>query len=509
MIAIFVWGGGLAGFNYRLTAETNKDEGLLFYFDDRSTRRANFRADAAIGLNDIVSFSTGQVAVDLDTGYGPTTTDPIAQGRRPHRTVASENLYAQVNWRHSFSDRVDLQARYSYGKQRQEDAYRFTESVPGLGVLSTVQDDGAQSSRHEYELLSTAIWDDRLRTVVGAGVRRDEISGVRTYGAGVIRQQEVSRLFGHMEWRFAPLWALNVGATYEKDSISGDSESPKIMLNYRFAPSQTLKLGYTRAARLPTLYESYANQELYNTTNVLPGKLLDVLARSSGTVGPERVVQQEVAYLGEFKQLNLVADVRAFDEKLSGWIAPLSRPIVAPAECELSGALASPPGCGNYDDFVNGINARIRGWEIQLTWTPLQQTRAILSYADVTIHTSKAIADAAGGLNSKVSYLSQSAPGDSWSLTLLQALPQNLKLSAAWYDVAGFKWTNATQVTRYQRLDWRLSYNFKMDRSLNGELAWTVRGDGGRHGEWHSTGAKDLNNEYVYPRHFLSLRLDY
>lgn len=490
------FGGSYGEVGYRLSAEDNFDNGLARFFDDRRTQRVSFRADATLSAADTLTVDLGEIRVGTGTGYAPGETNAVTRLTKPWREVYSESLYGQLSWRHAFSEKTDLQVKYSRTERARDDVFTIS-----LAPFATTQDERIRSSRDDFEMQHTAAWNDSLRTVIGLGFRRDEISGVFNYGAGVTKGQEVSRLFGQAEWRLSEAWVANLGGTQEEDSISGDSFSPRVMLNYHFLPMQTIKLGYTKARRLPSLRETYGRQELFQTNT---GQLLFVGDRSSGRVQPEEVVQRELAYFGEFESIGLTADVRMFREFLKGWVVRKSNNITDPAGCaRFEDPACSAPVYGNYDDFYNGVDAKLRGYEVQLTWKPRSSTTAILSYTEIGIHP---VATIPGVSARSLHTVSRSAPSDSVAVMLMQTLPGNIELTAAWYDVSGYKWTDNTEVKRYQRLDWRVGYPFRLDGGLKGELAWQVRGDGGRHGEWNSRGN---SAQWLYPRHFLSVRLAY
>ena len=145
-----------------------------------------------------------------------------------------------------------------------------------------------------------------------------------------------------------------------------------------------------------------------------------------------------------------------------------------------------------------------------MTWRPSNATRAIFSYTKIGIVPESKIKANASLPQNKIDELlfnlAHSAPSDTTSVTLMQKIVFGAELSAAWYDIGPFKWTNSAVVHRYQRLDWRLAYPFSLGGGAKGEVAWTARGDGGSHAEWDAEAGA---SQALYPRHFLSLRLDY
>lgn len=502
-------GFGEGAWNARLTAESKRDEGEPLPFDDRKTTRVNLRIDGEWPDGDSLRIQAGMMTLDLGLGYPVGTVDPLRQQTDPHRFAAVESGFLQLHWLRHDADWGDTQVRAFRVDQRMQDFYSLAVPLGPL-VLSTNFDNSGRATRDDLELQHTFDLQS-IRLAVGWGWRKDEARHTYFYGPGREVEQTIQRVFGELEWRPNRYLTSSLAATAEDDSISGGSLAPRAAINVHLTPSQTVKLIAGKSRRLPTLYESKADERLYQTIGsgpIGPGTLLNIEASSSGNIRAEEVVSQEFGYLGEFRELGLTLDARLFKEKLKNRIQTFK--VTGSPDCPVFETGTLPPCVGgDYNDFANTVDATIRGWESQLAWQPLRQTRIGLSYADVKIDS--AWISALPFEPAMISYLNRSSPRQSMSVWLQQRFLERVTLAASYYESDAFKWTQQGGGTdAYHRLDWRLAYEFRL-AAAKAELAWTVRNDGSNHSEWLSReGSGTLRDgDLIGTRHFVSLRLEY
>lgn len=183
---------------------------------------------------------------------------------------------------------------------------------------------GLVQRRVDLEVQDTYVLSDRVRFVLGAGVRRQ--SGSSATYIGTALSNTVWRTFGNLEYRPAPAFAVNLGAYVEQDELSGHSASPRVALNYRLSDLQTLRLVWSKGTRTPDVQEQRANWT-YTLTDASPPfngastVRLFQSAVSPGGLQSEHIRSAEVGYLLNVPSYGFLLDLKLFDDRLSSLIS--------------------------------------------------------------------------------------------------------------------------------------------------------------------------------------------
>ena len=462
-------GTGDEDLSLRLTAENQKDDGLDGFRDGVQKRLVAFRADWRLGLRDELQIQAGEITALAEMGRG-TATDQL-------RVQDHSQRFLSIGWRHVLAEGEDLAVRYYRTEERGVESFSFTS--PPYTVLV---DYGFQSIRNNLEAVHTFSPTSATRLVWGGEVRTDSVTGFQYYGRRDPVALGVGRVFGNLEWRFAPEWVANAGATWEYDSNSKTTFSPRLALNWHLLPHQTIRVGVARAYRTPSMFETRSNYAMVSTTGVV----LQQYILSRGKVSPESITSRELGWLGEFPRLRLTGDVRIFEERIDDRI------------------LRIRPAVGMADDWYNAQDIRTRGFEQQFRWRPFDETRVILGQAFIRMFaTARPPAEVASyDPTGDTLQASSSAPTHTTTLMLMQRLPGGFDVSATYHAVGAMKWGNNTYSPSYRRLDWRLAYAFQLGPQ-RGELAFTVLADGSPYAE------HNVQTDIVKRRGYFSLRLEY
>lgn len=503
------WGSESA--NYRLSFDRRRDAGLRRYYDSRYSDMIDARADLQLGNRDALEVRAGGVSVRQGDGYSGRDNFPELQ---PEHNVKLKNYWGQLTWRRELGDQDGLQARYFTVGEHHRDRYEVDISpLIAAGLLSAgasgLIDNDIHVVRHDVELQHTVELGGAMRAVWGAGFRADRVSSQVIYSRADWLSNDVARIFGNLEWRFRPSWVANLGASWDHETLSGTHFAPRLMLNHHLDRNQTVRAGVTRAYRTPSLYEQRANSSFgFEPASPLFGGLSLPGVKdqiSTGRAKAESIQSVEVGYLGEFKSIGLVLDVRGFREHVRDRIIPQMYTVSTTTPCE---ALPDAGLCG-AQDFINAQSYRIRGGEYQVRWAPVPATQLIFNQTFIDIE-SELHAVATDPAIKK--HIDESAPSRLESLTLLQRFGERWNASATYLQSKGYKWTNNATVPAYHRLDWRLAYAFKL-AGARGEAAYTVRADGGPHAEFRDKGNLSPlewdETEPIHPRHYFTLRLEY
>ena len=432
----------------RLTAARSGDSGFDNVIDDKRVEQFHLRADLHPSAADDVMLTAGSVSHQWGA------TDSL-------RSENWRNAFVQGQWRRGMDADNDLRVNASFDEEKFVDQiFHFTL----LGVPRPYRADGT-GRRLSLEAEHTARLSSALRLVWGGQWRHEEVRSRDLLGVAEAQTAELRRLFGNIEWRLGEKWIANAGAMWEDHSVIGPRTAPRISLAYHFLPGHTLRVGSTQAYRMPTLFELRGNWQ----TPSLPGAL--VLA--SGGLKPERLVANEIGYVGEFRPLGLTVDLRGFEE----------------------GGSSIARYFGGYpNDVVNKDRYRKRGWEAQLRWKPRPETQLLLNHTVLNI---RAWATGDTHISDELS-----APSHTSSLAWFESLPAGFEFGLSYLTYGAMTWGGKNDVLATEpRLDLRLARRFKLG-ATQVEAAVVTHSATGSY--------QDGDPRRYFPRRtFATLRLDF
>lgn len=137
-------------------------------------------------------------------------------------------------------------------------------------------------------------------------------------------QEDRSRLFGTAQYELSPHWQLSSGLMYEYSSEGSDAFSYRNALIFKPQSNTSIRLGYSKAERLPSLLERYGNSSLY-----LPAfepltsetVLLDTITQGNPDLDEEQIRTWELGYYRTLRPRNSYLDIRLFREQISDGIS--------------------------------------------------------------------------------------------------------------------------------------------------------------------------------------------
>lgn len=486
-------GGGWEGGNYRLTYQEVKDDGLKDAYnwqDSNRVRRLDARLDYQLTDADALELNLGRVEGRftrgrLDFDEPPPYTDP----GDPMRKLDESSTWMQMRWLHTLGAGADFSLRYTFSEDRSDEM--FTDPGRPLGY-QRVNEGGDWGRRHELEATHHFSPLDTTRLVWGASWRHDTLRSETMMRGRGEENRQVWRAFANGEWKPTAWLTANLGASNEYDTLAGNHLSPRASLAFHLNRENTLRFGYSRAWRTSSILAYKANYRYSN-----------VVTRNDQVANPnlpaERLDSWEIGYLGDWQALRMSLDVRHFNEKITDRVM-LIRP-----------GSGRAPVTPRSEQSIQDI--RLRGYEFQWKWVPIEGTQVMLNHARIRISSQWSDNGAlismipgsnlSGGGIPYVSLAENSAPGRSSSLMLIQRLPYGAKLSLMHYRVGAMKWTRNTDVGRYHRTDLRLAYPFSIGgKSM--EIAYTVQSLNGAHYEQRQSDNKP-DGRLVDRRQWLTL----
>lgn len=344
------WGSQENGF--RLTVDQRADGGLSGAAGLDRVNRINFRWDAQVTPGDRVEARLGQSVIASAVGFEGA--DDIGL-----RTRWISTSFAQLDWHRILSSDVDLALQYSHMDEW------VLDRVPNTTYTDITMDFSGRANIDALSMQQTMRVNPSLRVVVGGELRRESLVSRPMYDTDAALITDFYRLFGNAEWRLAQSLVFNAGGMWERNSVSGDTFSPRTMLNWHMSPGQTLRFGVSRAYRPPSTFENSSHQ-VYRSAQLAAAGFPNgefVNYQSRGGLRPEVITAQEVGYLGSFETFHIDLDVRLFNEDVTDVIK--ERKEANDYTKYYVNTLGASYEVGRVQTILN-----LHGLEFQLKWRP-------------------------------------------------------------------------------------------------------------------------------------------
>lgn len=474
--------GGDERFGWRLSAGRQEDHGFRNAHDDGRVKQAHLRADMRPEAMQEWIVQLG--AIEQEAGEGV-----VGKDGNPPRTTRWRNAYLNLRHGRELSPQERLDLRVSADEEVYDDAFVYAPD-PSVVISSS-----GKGRRLDIEAQHQWVPTEKLRLVWGLGYKSEEASSPALYGrADAVRVDEM-RLFANLEWRPSAAWLINAGGYYGRHGRYDGYFAPRLAANFHLASGHTLRAAVSDSWRMPTLFEQFADLQLYPKKGPPPVNLYTLLAQfglpywayaASGEVQPERLHVEEIGYLGRFFAGRVLFDLRAFRERMRDEIDKKERLI--------PGYQLPPSTPLPVTDFGNRPGFLLRGIEYQLRWRATAEGELWWnqSFLDLLWR------DPDRGAADK------QPPSRMTTLAWLQKLPGELDLSIAYHTLSAMSWGEARQaLPPRERFDLRLAKPFRLG-ATRAELAFAVQAANGAQREhWWS-------ERYFFDRRaFATLRLAY
>ena len=353
------WGDHQARF--RVTADQRADSGLLGAGGRDRVNRLNFHGTFQATDSDRLDVRAGQSVIGAGVG---SNNNGSGNGLR-NRWI--DTTFVQVDWSRILHTDADLAFQYAHMDESIHD------QVPNSVFTDVLMNRGGRASSDTMMMQHTVRLQPGLHWIWGAELRQERITSRIMYDRDEAFATNFYRVFFNAQWHIVPSLVLNAGSMLERNSVSGDTASPRTMLNWHLTSGQTLRYGVSKAYRPPSTFESFSNL-VYRSASLAAagfpnGEFVDFRSRVS--LKPESVVSREIGYLGTFNSWGLDVDVRVFDETSTNIIEE-TRDVNGYTKYYVN-----IPG-GNLSDLTALRNTH--GAEFQLKWRPWQDGQWTLGH---------------------------------------------------------------------------------------------------------------------------------
>jgi iron complex outermembrane receptor protein len=305
-IGVLRYGGRLGTADASLTLQYREDDGFDDVDDHKRIADARFHATYQASVRDALDIQAG--IADGETGAWGWPDDPYNAPR--DRTVRSN--YLNVSWLRTLGTDHSYRLSLSLNSIDHSDLFQ-APSVLNPGETFTFGAYDADTRRYDLEFEHHFKPRDELRVVWGAGARYDRLETVIALGENSPATESSWRLFGNAEWRPVPKWVVNAGLSTSFREVSDDYTSPRIGVNWLFAPDQMLRASASRSHYVGTLYQQYANYHLIDTANP-PADVPYLISRGPG-LEAEEMTSYELGYVRVWPRRGLELDLKVFREE--------------------------------------------------------------------------------------------------------------------------------------------------------------------------------------------------
>lgn len=324
--------GEVDNLNYRLSAATRDNDGFQDYLDSRDLhdvaltgRYTLDRQNSVFGHFSVTSGDAGMPPIDSD----PNTyfdrkrdTDAISTHFRWDHLI-SDSQELKVNFYHNFREEDDMTSSYplhQFAGLSVSDFNDFSNFVaePTFGSVlgSPYQtfksgERTYKSHRSDLELQYSEILDSGLQYVVGFGGRYDSMESEAFFPDKGTVSNTSYRAFGNIQVPISDKFTANAGGFYEVNRTDEPHFSPRLSLTWHIKETQSLRIGYSKAYRIPSLLEENLDLTIYSETGVP----LDYVMKADSGIEAERVKAFDIGYVGRMKKFPLSWDIRAYKEE--------------------------------------------------------------------------------------------------------------------------------------------------------------------------------------------------
>lgn len=504
------WGGKTGPVDVRMTYHELGDDGFrkmfdggLGWFDPHDSRHSkvfDLRLDAPLTDRDELQVSISQASDISQYGRPLSSSDPF-------RDYSQSSTSLSAEWRRTIALGEEVKLRYSHVEDWASGAYNERLSYDRRGggnyTYYYLNNPGGESKVDELEFQHLLTPWKSTRLVWGLVAKTSAVESQYQFTSSDWKRRSSYRAFSNLEWRPAEDWLVNVGGSYEHDTVVGAMFDPRASVSYHLAKDHTLRFIASRAHRSPSLYEAYGNTQKLPTGATTP---FDQTFLAQAGLNAERIDTLEFGYLGEFKPLKSSLDVRIFHERIPNRITIIPYAL-SPATMDSrdDGNVVSLP-YGRADTALNNEKVMIQGYEYQLRMQPLENTRLLYNHAYIVTYAhlidETLVADTPGLNITKISrQTEESAPRNSQSAMIIQRLPYDVEASVMYYKSGWMRWLRNSYTSPYERVDWRLAKSFNL-MGTKAEFAYTAQMAN------HSMEGR-RNTRVANEVHWFSLRLDF
>jgi len=481
--------------DYRVTLSHRGDDGHDVAADSNDEELLKLRLD--YNLSD-------QSQISYQAGINSKEYLKEANNSAPIHEYTTDTYYHHIKWEKTLDENSSLSLQYYFNHYQLIDqvlSFPLTADdidLTGLPLdpFQVLVDESNLAERHDFEVNYYVNPTESIRTVSGFSLRQDSVISERLFDTKDELMTDISRLFGHVEWRINQDFILNTGLMIEDHEVSDTSYSPRISLIHKLTPKQSLRIGISSATRAPSAVEESINAIYYPSLTIsgtgicstafypfILGAGFDCVASTddiipipvfvtNGGLDFEHITSTEIGYHGELLNNRLTMDVKIFYDEVTDLIVLESN-----------------------DSFENSQSVTLHGLEYALKYSPNRRFNIYFNYAYLKIED-----EAPTGVTLDETF-ANSAPEHSYGLTLFAKFNKSYSGTIEYINVGEMYWmdVSTTPVEDYDILNLKLTRSVKLKKSIlkASLILRNVSGDYNDYGEYSNITESTMSSRVI------------
>jgi iron complex outermembrane receptor protein len=455
--------GSHGALDYRLTLNYDENEGLKKLHDGSTTGWFGYRGDYQINNSDKLLLETGYSSGKREDGF---PNDNV----QPQRDTYHAYNFQQIKWIRTIAPENEFSLQFYHNYQEIDDETDFFDAaLPGVPLNMGF---GFETHRYDLELQHTLSPRDDLRLVWGLGARHDRMHSWNLLNTKDHITRDQIRAFINTEWRLLDDLNLNLGGMFEKFEGYDGLFSPRFALNYHLTNNHTVRYSASRAYRMPTTWEAYADLQVHG----VPAPFTEHLHYHTPGMDPERIDALEIGYFGVFPESNITLDLRMFRERIDPLVSHRRDESIFPTPPEINdGAIR----------FFNSGYLEMEGVEVQIDYRPTERTIFHLGYSEIKTKGEEVRDILPSGLpDMPPRDLEDMVAKHILGILAGHEFRNGLQISVSVYDIDRVEWKGeGDYIFPYERYDLRLAKKFKLS-SADAEVSLVLQNIDGRYTEF-------------------------
>jgi iron complex outermembrane receptor protein len=502
--------GQVDNFDYRFTASSRNNKGfeealeiradpnIIFddYRDNKDLNELSLTTRLRLSPTNSIWSNFSYTNSTLQTpNYAPE-----ALGLIDDKDIDINAWSANIKWEQQLSEQEEISINFFHNYLDENDMTSFLLSnllalatpplsPAALGVTDQRVAFGIrsyQTHRSDLELEYSRLFNNGFQYVIGFGGRYDSMKSEAFFPTKGKVSNSSYRAFANTQIPFASSLTINIGGLYEKNRIEDSHFSPRASLNFHLNQHQSLRFGFSRAYRIPSLTE----KNMDAATRLGDGSILDRLFRASSNIKAERLTSLDISYQGQSQTIPFSWEIRTYKEKYQDTIVfyeDLSQPTIRDDDIKF---------------IANASESNMYGVEGELTFRPEKYSFIRLNFNLGHMDGKRLHRIEANG-SATYKSLKDRAPKSTYGVLIGKQL-ETWSLGFGIYHVAKMKWDGfGDQVDSYNRLDATISK--KIAISQNQYFLFKVAGQNITNNEYNEFMIDtDLTFE---PRYYASISL--
>ncbi|MBI1425206.1 MAG: TonB-dependent receptor plug domain-containing protein [Gammaproteobacteria bacterium] len=422
------YGDSNGALDYRINLAYRSDDGFRGRHDGKIIRLINSRVDYQVNDRDNLMMQAGY-------SEGPRQMDDVIDTSIPNYDMNTFSQFQQIKWQRIYAPEDEYSLQFYHNQLGTIDTYVRTD-------YPVYWDGNTNTERYDLEFQKIKRISPKLRYVVGASLRRDQVSSQLYFNTPDTLSNDIRRLFAHGEYHYNRDMLFNLGAMLEDNDITGSNISPRASINYKLTPKDTVRVSISKADRTPVLLEQYPDM----VVSVPSLGFYDQVIYNGSTVQNEKITEYEIGFIGQKLRDHLKYDVKFFYQDIDGLINALNSPVPASIPDTVDGKAYV---FNNYD------SADIRGLETGIDWDISRATKIHVAFSSIHISST----------DNREDY-SKSAPATMLSLLAMHNFSHGYSGSVFIYSRGKMKplvrhANDPEYMDPYTRVDVRLAKSFK------------------------------------------------